>query len=192
MSRYRLNQNVYSSGTRKLIGIMNAFEKRAMKEARCSGGSRANYSVSRRGLCSSGLSSSARERGRFSQRENHRLRRRRTLSTKMEARLPMSNGYRVVESMLEEGKGCCLETGMMTAVTESTEAPSEFQKWIREVAEQERNRGSCSRAASSMASAEVKDILNAYQRFNICYSIDLVATMIYTTKTTQLFIYSFI
>ncbi len=45
----------------------------------------------------------------------------------------MSNGYRVVESMLEEGKGCCLETGMMTAVTESTEAPSEFQKWIREV-----------------------------------------------------------
>ncbi len=43
--RYRLNENVTSSGTRKLIRIMNTFEKRARKEARSRGssGSRANY-----------------------------------------------------------------------------------------------------------------------------------------------------
>ncbi len=40
-TRYRLNRTVHSSGTRMLIRIMNAFEKRARKEAWS--GSRANY-----------------------------------------------------------------------------------------------------------------------------------------------------
>ncbi len=47
----------------------------------------------------------------------------------------MSNGPRVVESMLEERKGGrFLETGMMTAATESTEAASAaLENRIREV-----------------------------------------------------------
>ncbi len=40
-TRCRVNRTVHPSGTRRLIRIMNAFEKRARKELRC--GSRANY-----------------------------------------------------------------------------------------------------------------------------------------------------